>query len=1492
MRSHMPGSYPLYDDAYEHDACGVGFVASLEGETSHTILKEALFALGGLVHRGAVDADGRTGDGAGVMLNVPTAFFEAEYARLGGVPLAGRTLAVGTFFLPDAGTRDYVRARALIAQALEERGLVDSVWREVPVRSSVLGEKARRTMPEIEQLIVPCLSGEWRAIERDLYIVRRVIERRALASGLELYVSALSSRVLIYKGLVLANQLAAAFPDLQDVRFTTTFAMFHQRYSTNTAPAWALAQPFRRLAHNGEINTIDGNRFWSSVRDAMAPEGPWGARDAAEVAPLIDPTMASDSAGLDAALELLAVSGRSLAHGLTMLMPSAWQAREDLSDEMRAFFAYHACVNEPWDGPAAVTFADGALVGAALDRNGLRPSRYTITDDGILTLGSEVGVLGRDASRVVERGRLGPGEMIVVDLADGRLYRDAELKEVLAARHPYGAWLEAHLTTLEPATEPLAQVVESDTAPLGALQNAFGYSAEELKFVFTPMARESKQPTGSMGDDTPLAILSRLPRLPSSYFKQRFAQVTNPPIDPIREAAVCEVDVLLGRTRDWLVEDPLHAQKLRLDSPVLSMRELEAARDHFGARAVELDATWAPSGDASHGERLRARIEALCDEAVAAARANSEVLVLTDRATGAERVPVPAPLLVGALNHALRREGLRHVVDLIVDSGFPREVHHVAVLLGYGASAVCPYLAERTIAVELADPLEDAGALFARRRGALDHGLPTGMSRRGVSVLRSYQGAQIFEAIGVSDEVVALCFTGTPARLGGATFETFAAEALERWSRGFAHERADRLDDQGHFRFRRGGELHAWSPAMLRAMKKFSAAYDPARYEEFRAAATSRDPISVRDLLDFVEAREPVPLDEVEPAAAICRRFTSAAMSLGSLSQETHETLAIAMNRLGAKSNTGEGGEDPARYARRSPGRDAVAKIKQVASGRFGVTTEYLMRAEEIEIKMAQGSKPGEGGQIPGHKVTGLIARLRRAAPGVPLISPPPHHDIYSIEDLAQLIWDLREVNPDARICVKLVAEAGVGTIAAGVAKAGADTILISGHDGGTGASPLSSIKNAGAPWELGLAETQQTLARGGLRGRVLLRTDGGLKTGRDIVIAALLGAEEYNFGTAALVALGCRYVRQCHSNTCPVGIATQREDLRAKFDGDADQLVAYLMAVAGEARGWLARLGARSIDEIVGRVELLRRKKIPGHSKAALVDVSALLAAPAEGAARKQDPTWHAERDSGLNACIVGDHEAALRAGRPVRAAYHVRNVDRSVGANASGLITKVHGPEGLADGTVQFELRGSAGQSFGAFLAPGVALTLRGESNDYVCKGMSGGRVVVTTTEPGYQERGDILVGNTVLYGATGGELFVAGRAGERFAVRNSGARAVVEGLGAHGCEYMTSGVVVVLGAVGENFAAGMTGGVAYVWDPEGDLATRAHADYVSLERVGADDAELEGLVRAHAERAESVKAASLLADWGASREVFLRVVPHAARAAEKGPDGQSAA
>ncbi len=1445
----------------ERDACGVGFVADVRGRRSHAILAQALAAVAHLRHRGAVAADGRTGDGAGVLTQLPYDLLRRDL----GLDLPPDRIAAGMLFLPrtEAG-----RAAALVERVLTDDGLPPVGWRAVPTDPDALGDHARATRPEIAQVVVARPAGvDPDAFERGLYRCRRRLENRARREGVDLYVASLSGRTMVYKALLSSPALPRFYPDLTDPAYVTALAVFHQRYSTNTFPSWRLAQPFRVLAHNGEINTLTGNVLWMRAREAALRSAVWGA-GIEDLRPVVQEG-GSDSAMLDNVAELLALSGRRLPHALAMLVPQAWEEIADIDPAVRAFYAFHACLTEPWDGPAALAFSDGTVVGGALDRNGLRPARYLVTREGRVILASEAGVVDVPAEQVAEKGRLGPGQMLVVDTARARVVRDDEIKRELARARPYGEWVRRHLVSLPARLPSSAAGPEADGVPLPVRQRLFGYTAEDVERILRPMVAERKDPVFSMGDDIPPAVLSERPRLLYQYFKQRFAQVTNPPIDPLRERAVMSLAVLVGPRPSLLEETPEHARLLRLPTPVLLPDELRwiCDRGPYAVRALQARFP-ADRGEAGLREALAALEE---DAAVAAAA--GELVLLRDVDVGRGWAPVPMLLAVAAVHHGLIRRGLRMRTSILVETAEAREVHHLACLMGYGASVVCPVLALQTLA---ADPhlRGPAAERWAAYRTALEAGLLKVMSKMGISTVGGYCGAQVFEALGLHRDLVDRYFTGTPSRLGGIGLREIAADVLERHRAAWEDPQAP-LPDPGLVRFRRGGEYHAFNPYVVKA------AHRAAREEGGDAAraalvnlVTSRPPTAVRDLLEPVP-QTPVPLDEVEPAEAILARFVISAMSFGALSREAHEALAVAAARVGARSNCGEGGEDPRRYP-----TEANSRIKQIASARFGVTPAYILSAEELEIKMAQGSKPGEGGQLPGHKVSEEIARIRRAQPGITLISPPPHHDIYSIEDLAQLIYDLRAVHPRARVAVKLVAAAGVGAIAAGVAKAGADTIQISGHDGGTGASPLDSIKNAGVPWELGLAEVQQVLVRNDLRSRVRLRVDGGLKIGRDVIVAACLGADEFGFGSAAVVALGCVMARQCHLNTCPAGIATQREDLRRRFRGTPEMVAAYLRGVAEDVRRWLARLGARSLDDVIGRVDLLRPRPVD-HPRARTVDLGFVLADPDPARVRpRRAGAGQPRRAEGrLDQQILADISTALEQGRTVDLTYPIAPSDRAVGTRLAGVLAERYGDEGLPPGTVTLRFHGSAGQSFGAFLVPGITVVLEGEANDYVGKGMAGGEIVIRPPAgcAAVVEDG-VIMGNTVLYGATGGRLFAAGRAGERFAVRNSGAVAVVEGVGDHGCEYMTGGIVVVLGEIGRNFAAGMTGGVAYVLDEAGLLPVRCNPEHVGWSRLEDpdDEALVLGLVAEHARLTGSRRASRILARWGVCAPLFWKVAP----------------
>ena len=1425
----------LHDLAAERDACGIGFVANPSGHASREVLDLLLVGLGGVRHRGATAADRKTGDGAGIMLPLASALLPAPECGLAMV------------FLRDEGAREAVE------QGCREEGLRPVGWREVPVDPEALGPGAAATAPRIEQLVIlPAEGVHADELECRAYRARRRAER---ACGV--YVASLSFRTVTYKALCAADQLAAFYADLRDPQMAVSFGVFHHRFSTNTTPSWERAQPFRLLCHNGEINTIQGNVNWMRARESRI-----GWPDDTLISPVVDAS-GSDSAVLDNALELLVRGGRDIRHGLAMLVPEAWQENAELEEQVRDFYRYHSTLVEPWDGPAGIVFTDGRVVGAALDRNGLRPLRYGVVEDGLVVCASEAGAIPLPDGARVRRGRLGPGQMLAVDPEGGGLQENGEIKRRLAVRRPFRAWTHSGLRRAD-AGEP----VEAPEADLLPRQIASGFTKEELLLVVRPLAAHGHEPTSSMGDDTALAPLAGRARPVAGYLKQRFAQVTNPAIDHLRERHVMSLRTLLGTRAPLLTEVPEAAHVVELESFFLFPSALA------GLPLTPLDAAF------DEGEGLEAACVRLGDEAEAAAAAGAELLLVTDERAGTERAPVPALLAAGAVHQRLVATGWRTRASVIVASDEPRETHHFATLLGYGADAICPRLALETVAaLAAADKLgadHPSPAEAQRRfRHAIEDGVLKVMSRMGISDVASYRGAQIFDALGLAREVVDRCLTGTPTALGGVGFAELEREALERLRAAYGE--APRLENPGYFKYRKGGEPHATRPEVVQSLQDIGAAHALQKavngggwnlYERFAALVDGRTALEPRDLLDIVPAGPPVPVDEVEPVDAIVGRFSGGAMSHGALSSEAHELIAVALNRIGARANTGEGGEDPDRYRseRNSP-------IKQVASGRFGVTPEYAAFAQELQIKIAQGSKPGEGGQLPGHKVTEEIARLRHTQPGVALISPPPHHDIYSIEDLAQLVFDLRQVNPRALVSVKLVAEAGVGLVAAGCVKALADVVHVAGCDGGTGASPLTSIKNAGAPWELGVAEAQKALMAGGLRGRARLRADGGLKTGRDVLVAVLLGADEVSFGTALLLAEGCLMVRTCHMDTCPVGIATQQPALREKFAATPEMVETYLLLVAEDVRRQLAALGLRSLQEAVGRVELLRQRR-SGDARADLLDLSPLLARAGEGATaftgeeRPEAGGWE------LGACLEADAWPALEGARLVDLRYAIGNGDRTVGARLGGSLGRVFGAD-PPPGRVRVSFDGVAGQSFGAFLAAGVKVTLTGEANDYVGKGMSGGRIAI---RPPANDAGDpCLAGNTALYGATGGELYCAGSAGERFAVRNSGAVAVVEGTGEHPCEYMTAGTVVLLGECGPNLGAGMTGGEVYVYDPAGCLERRLNSELVASHRPGPEHLlVLRGLVERHLRYTGSRRAAELLDAWDEAAASFKRVVP----------------
>jgi glutamate synthase (ferredoxin) len=1492
----------LYDPRYEHDACGVGFVADLSGRATRGTLDKALRVLHNLGHRGATGRDEDCGDGAGVLLQTPHRFLARECDRLGLRLPPGGEYAAGTVFLPREPW-DRLRCERLLERAAREEGLHVLGWRTVPIDDRPLGATARACRPAVRQVFV----GRGRdthdeaAFARRLFTLRKRAETLVRAGGLPgrdaFYVASLCPRTVVYKGMLTAASLPLFYPDLLEPEVETALAVVHARFSTNTFPSWSRAHPYRRLAHNGEINTLRGNVNWMRAREGALASRLFGP-DLARALPVLEPD-GSDSAMLDNALELLTLAGRALPHAVMLLLPEPWAGDGEMSPSRRAFYEFHDGLLEPWDGPAAVVFTDGVRVGAALDRNGLRPGRYCVTADGLVVLASEAGVLDLPPEQVTARGRLEPGRLFLVDLHERRVVPDCELKERVASERPYASWLaekRLRLDELPPGPPPL----EPATQELRTLQQALGYTAEDLKVVLPPMAGEAHEALGSMGDDTPLAVLSERPQLLYSYFRQLFAQVTNPPLDAIREARVVSLDTTLGPSSNLLEPGPEDARQVRLRSPLLSDVDLGRLRNmgHSAGRdggvtpprgpagtAATLRALY-PAAEGSPG--LEAAVARLCREAEEAIAGGAVVVILSDRGVDDRHVPVPSLLAVSAVHHHLIGAGVRMRAGLVVETAEAREVHHLALLIGYGAGAVNPYLALASCA-DLAGRGLVAGVTAAQATAnylkAAGHGLLKVMSKMGISTVRSYCGAQVFEAVGLDVEFVARYFPGTPSRVGGIGLDVVDREARARHVRAFGLAGGTALATGGQYQWRRDGELHLFNPQTVHKLQRACRAGDYGAFGEYSRLVDDQSArlYTLRGLFELRPAGDPVPLEEVEPVEALVRRFKTGAMSYGSISQEAHETLAVAMNRLGGKSNTGEGGEDPARYALDANGDSRNSAIKQVASARFGVTSEYLVRARELQIKMAQGAKPGEGGQLPGHKVYPWIARVRHATPGVGLISPPPHHDIYSIEDLAQLIHDLKNANPEARVSVKLVAEVGVGTVAAGVAKARADVILISGHDGGTGASPLTGVKYAGIPWEIGLAEAQQVLAQNGLRDRVVLEADGQLKTGRDVVVAALLGAEEFGFATAPLVALGCLMMRVCHLNTCPVGIATQDPRLRQNFRGEAAQVANFMTFVAREVREWMARLGFRRLDDMVGRADLLSTRAGLEHYKARGLDFSRLFHVPQPAAGwgrRCLRPQDHGldrtlDRTTLLPLC-----RPALEEGQPVAASLPVRNTDRVVGTMLGSEITRRYGAAGLPDDTVRLSFRGSAGQSFGAFIPRGLTLVLEGEANDYLGKGLSGGRVVVCQTAGSrLAPPADVVAGNVAFYGGTSGEAFVAGSAGERFAVRNSGIVAVVEGVGDHGCEYMTGGRVVVLGPTGRNFAAGMSGGIAYVLDDSDRFPSRCNRDMVGL--FALEDPQeiswLRELVGRHAALTGSPHARGVLAEWDEAVRRFVKVYPN---------------
>ncbi len=1500
----------------ERDACGVGFLADQYGRASQDLVAKSLVALGCLEHRGGCSADQDSGDGAGIMTAIPWGLFN-EWGQTQGLPmLRGETAAIAMIFLPQQPERA-AAARQLMEQIVTQEGLTIVAWRVVPTKPQVLGIQARENLPQIEQLLVQSSKFQGDELERHLYLVRKRIERSAF--GDDFYICSFSSRTIVYKGMVRSEVLGQFYLDLQQPSYQSPFAIYHRRFSTNTMPKWHLAQPMRMLGHNGEINTLLGNINWMRARENDLFHPCWDGR-LDDLKPTVNPDN-SDSSNLDNVMELLVRSGRSPLEAGMIMVPEAFRNQPDLANhpEIVEFYEYYSGIQEAWDGPALLAFSDGKVVGATLDRNGLRPARYCILRDGLVIVASEAGVVDLPEAEIVAKGRLGPGQMIAVDVDRQEILKNWDIKQRVANAHPYGQWLQQNRRHLQP--QPFTDAPLMDGSALLRCQTAFGYTAEDVDMIIQEMAAQGKEPTFCMGDDIPLAVLSDKPRLLYDYFKQRFAQVTNPPIDPLRESLVMGLSVQLGNRGNLLVATPDAARLLKLDSPVLNETELaQIQASEFKTATLSTLFTIATGPDG-----LQRAVEQLCQQALRAVQAGAEILILSDRSPqgtpstptevlsplSAELSYIPPLLAVGAVHHFLIKHGARMRASLVVDTAQCWSTHHFACLIGYGASAVCPYLALETVCQWWSDsrtqklmesgksPAISLSTAQENYRKAIEAGLLKILSKMGISLLTSYHGAQIFEAIGIGSDLLEIGFRGTASRIGGLTLADLAQEVVSFHSRAFPDLTVKKLQNYGFVQFIPSGEYHMNNPAMAKALHKAVASKNYDHYEVYKQQLETRPVTALRDLLDFKSDRNPIPLEDVESASEIVKRFCTGGMSLGALSREAHETLAIAMNRIGGKSNSGEGGEDPLRYrvvtdvdatglSSQFPhlkglanGDLASSAIKQVASGRFGVTPEYLINSKQLEIKIAQGAKPGEGGQLPGKKVSSYIAMLRRSKPGVTLISPPPHHDIYSIEDLAQLIFDLHQINPQAKVSVKLVAEIGIGTVAAGVAKANADIIQVSGHDGGTGASPLSSIKHAGGPWELGLTEVHRVLLENHLRDRVILRADGGLKTGWDVLMAALMGAEEFGFGSIAMIAEGCIMARVCHTNNCPVGVASQREDLRKRFPGTPEHVVNFFLFIAEEVRSLLARLGYRSLHEVIGRADLLTMRQGVSLKKVDALNLSCLTNLPDT----RHDRSWLNHEAVHSNGHVLDDElladpsiQAAIRDQGTVTKEVTIVNTDRTVGSRLAGAIARQYGDAGF-EGQITLNVRGSAGQSFGAFNLPGMTLNLVGEANDYVGKGMHGGEIVIKPPAAAtYDPATNVIIGNTCLYGATGGALYANGQSGERFAVRNSRAIAVIEGAGDHCCEYMTGGVVVVLGRVGRNLGAGMTGGLAYVLDPKNTLPTKVNPEIVKLQRVtaSAGEQQLKSLIQAHYDRTQSQKARLILDDWATYLPQFWQVVP----------------
>jgi len=1487
----------LYDPAFEHDACGVGLVANIRGDRSHKMVEQALEVLNHLTHRGARGADPDTGDGAGILIQMPHDFFRDIAADLDiALPEPGH-YGVAMCFLPQ-GDEARAACEAAIETAVKAEGMELLGWRDVPQRPDTIGILAQKVKPTIRQAFI----GGWSEIdsdrlERELYVARKVIENTVESMTDVLtdddrnafYICSMSARTIVYKGLLISEQVATFFPDLEDERLQTAFALVHSRYSTNTLGEWKLAHPYRMLCHNGEINTVQGNKNWMRAREQHFTSELFGD-DVRKLAPITRQDE-SDTASFDQAFELLALGGREIEHVAAMMIPEPWYGHDTMSEGKKAFYQYHSTVMEPWDGPAMMAFTDGHKVGAVLDRNGFRPMRYLVTKDDLLVMASETGVLDVPPEDVAFKARLQPGMMFLVDFDEGRIIDDAEIKNGLATREPYGEWIKENARFLDDVPEP-SYVPGVDRETLEVRQKAFGYSQEDLRILLAPLSEEGHEAYGSMGNDTPLAVLSDLPQSLFSYFKQQFAQVSNPPLDKEFEKIVTQMSMTIGAQGNLFDESPRHCRQLSIEHPILTNTEMAKIRalNEPGFQSAVISTLWDPNGGAAG---LRSALDRVRSETSDAIDAGHEIIILSDRGVDSDSAPIPSILATGAVHHHLIREGLRQNVGIVVESGDPREVHHFAVLYGYGANAVNPYLAfetawelfrvERELGHETPSDSESESNIVQ----GLEKGVLNVMAKMGVSTLASYHGAQVFEGLGLSQELVNEFFTWTPTKIEGIGLKEIAQDSIERLERAYPKQTVAAelpLDVAGLYQWRSNGEHHMYNPLTVSLLQDSVNRNDSSVFAQYSKLANdeTRRLTTIRGLLEFKEdPTRAISVDEVEPASEIVKRFATGAISLGSISREAHETLAIAMNRIGARSNTGEGGEDSSRYQLDPNGDSRSSAIKQVASGRFGVTINYLANATDLQIKMAQGSKPGEGGHLPGRKIDEYIGGVRRTTPGVDLISPPPHHDIYSIEDLAQLIHDLKNANDEARIHVKLVSKAGVGTIAAGVAKGKGDVVLISGDSGGTGSSPLSSIKHAGLPWELGLAETQQTLVANGLRSRIVVQTDGQIKTARDVAIAAILGADEWGIATGALIALGCIMLRKCHLNTCSVGIATQDPELRADFRGRPEAVVNYFMLLSQDLRNIMAGLGVRTVDELIGRTDFLEQRNVVDHWKGKGVDLAPLLAQPEvkDAVLYQCEPQDHG-LEKALDNLLIEKAAAAIESGTPVTGSFDIGNHNRTVGAMLSNRIARKYGDDGLPDGTIEFNFKGSVGQSFGAFLAPGVTFNVSGDANDHLGKGLSGGRIVVVPPEGStFVPEETIITGNVALYGATSGEMFLRGVAGERFCVRNSGANAVAEGVGDHGCEYMTGGIAVIIGKTGRNFAAGMSGGEAFVLDEDDDFSVRCNKERVDLDPVIADSEDEEkliNLIKAHRYRTGSPVAGNIIDNWDKFRSKFVKIMP----------------